>query len=366
MNVTAVIPARGGSKGIPGKNVAEVGGLSLVARAVRACRGAARVTRVVVSTDDEAIAREARAAGAEVVERPAELGSDQASSESALLHALDRLEERHAEPVDVLVFVQCTSPFITSQEVDDCVLAVVRDGADSSFTAVPFHGFLWSTRPGTAAAGGHRATGVNHDSAVRLRRQDRTPEYLESGAVYAMRADGFRRHGHRFFGRTQLVPTAPERAVEIDEPGDLDRARALAALLDAPVLPRVPQQTPATPSPEPSQSIGKELSTVVHSSRIRRIGNREVGTGRPTYVIGEIGINHNGELANALALIDAAADAGCDAVKFQKRTPEICTPRDQWDIERDTPWGRMTYIDYRHRVEFGEAEYLAIDAHCDK
>ena len=103
---------------------------------------------------------------------------------------------------------------------------------------------------------------------------------------------------------------------------------------------------------------------MVHSSRIRRIGNKEVGAGRPTYVIGEIGINHNGELANALALVDAAADAGCDAVKFQKRTPEICTPRDQWDIERDTPWGRMTYIDYRHRVEFGEDEYRAIDAHC--
>ncbi|MFJ3877458.1 N-acetylneuraminate synthase family protein [Streptomyces sp. NPDC090077] len=102
----------------------------------------------------------------------------------------------------------------------------------------------------------------------------------------------------------------------------------------------------------------------MHSSRIRRIGNREVGPGRPTYVIGEIGINHNGELANALALIDAAADAGCDAVKFQKRTPEICTPRDQWDIERDTPWGRMTYIDYRHRVEFGEDEYRAIGEHC--
>lgn len=96
----------------------------------------------------------------------------------------------------------------------------------------------------------------------------------------------------------------------------------------------------------------------------RRIGDREVGAGRPVYITGEIGINHNGELANALALIDAAADAGCDAVKFQKRTPEIATPRDQWDIERDTPWGRMTYIDYRHRVEFGETEYAQIAEHA--
>ncbi|MFI5759979.1 MULTISPECIES: N-acetylneuraminate synthase family protein [unclassified Streptomyces] len=106
--------------------------------------------------------------------------------------------------------------------------------------------------------------------------------------------------------------------------------------------------------------------TVTPAPRLRTFGSRTAGPGHPVYVVGEIGINHNGDLGNALALIDAAAEAGCDAVKFQKRTPEICTPRDQWDIERDTPWGRMTYIDYRHRVEFGEDEYRAIDEHCAK
>ncbi|MFG2297660.1 cytidylyltransferase domain-containing protein [Streptomyces sp. NPDC048603] len=234
--VTAVIPARGGSKGIPGKNITPIGGVPLVARAVRACLAAEHVTRTVVSTDDPAIAAVAIAAGAEVVERPAELAADQSSSESALLHALDTLEERHGEPVGVLVFVQCTSPFITTREVDETVLAITRDGADSAFTAVPFHGFVWRTSPDGAPAG-HSADGVNHDKAFRQRRQDRHPEYLETGTVYAMRVDGFREHGHRFFGRTQLVPTAPERAIELDEPGDLDRARALAPLLDAADLP---------------------------------------------------------------------------------------------------------------------------------
>ncbi|MER5731115.1 N-acetylneuraminate synthase family protein [Streptomyces sp. NPDC002138] len=104
--------------------------------------------------------------------------------------------------------------------------------------------------------------------------------------------------------------------------------------------------------------------TVTPNPRLRQLGSRTAGPGRPVYVVGEIGINHNGDLDTAIALVDAAADAGCDAVKFQKRTPEICTPRDQWDVERDTPWGRMSYIAYRHRVEFGDAEYRAIDAHC--
>ncbi|HYI58106.1 MAG TPA: N-acetylneuraminate synthase family protein [Microlunatus sp.] len=107
------------------------------------------------------------------------------------------------------------------------------------------------------------------------------------------------------------------------------------------------------------------MSTIpTFANPTRQIGDKIIGAGRPVYVTGEIGINHNGELSNAFALIDQAAAAGCDAVKFQKRTPEVCTPRDQWDIERDTPWGRMTYIDYRHRVEFGTEEYAAIDEHA--
>lgn len=105
-------------------------------------------------------------------------------------------------------------------------------------------------------------------------------------------------------------------------------------------------------------------ANVSFTSPTRSIGDHEVGTDHPVYVTGEIGINHNGDLDNAKALIDIAADAGCDAVKFQKRTPEVCTPRDQWDIERDTPWGRMKYIDYRHRVEFGVEEYQQIADHA--
>ncbi len=95
-----------------------------------------------------------------------------------------------------------------------------------------------------------------------------------------------------------------------------------------------------------------------------RIGDRVVGPGEPTYVIGEIGINHNGSLDVARELIDGAAAAGADAVKFQKRTPELCVPVEQWNLERDTPWGRMTYIDYRHKVEFDKDDYSEIDWYC--
>lgn len=94
------------------------------------------------------------------------------------------------------------------------------------------------------------------------------------------------------------------------------------------------------------------------------IGGRAVGDGQPVFIIAEIGINHNGSLDVAKKLIEGAALAGCDAVKFQKRTPDLCVPENQRDIERDTPWGRMRYIDYRYRVEFGAAEYAEIDRCC--
>lgn len=95
-----------------------------------------------------------------------------------------------------------------------------------------------------------------------------------------------------------------------------------------------------------------------------KIGHKLVGDGQPVFIIAEIGINHNGSLEIAKKMIDGAVHAGCDAVKFQKRTPELCVPKDQWHIERETPWGRMTYIEYRHKVEFGKAEYAEIDRYC--
>lgn len=95
-----------------------------------------------------------------------------------------------------------------------------------------------------------------------------------------------------------------------------------------------------------------------------KVGNKFIGDGEPVYIIAEIGINHNGSLDLAKKLIDAAIFCGCDAVKFQKRTPELCVPKDQWNIERDTPWGRITYLEYRHKVEFGFEEYFEIDSYC--
>lgn len=94
------------------------------------------------------------------------------------------------------------------------------------------------------------------------------------------------------------------------------------------------------------------------------LGERPIGADQPTYIIAEIGINHNGDLDIARRLIDVAVMAGCDAVKFQKRTPEKAVPPEYRNVMRDTPWGVISYLEYRHKVEFGHQEYAEIDAYC--
>lgn len=224
--VVAVIPARGGSKGIPRKNLARVGGIPLVARAIVTALGTPEIDRVVVSTDDAEIADVAREWGADVIDRPAELAGDQASSESALLHALDVLEDRRVD-VGIIAFLQATSPFIDADALGEAVKLVRARRRDTVFSAVDHHGFLW--KPG---AGGC-AEPIGHEAHVRPRRQDREPQLLETGAFYVVRAAGFRMSRHRFFGSIGMVAVAPETAIEIDDPWQLDLARWIAGRIDA-------------------------------------------------------------------------------------------------------------------------------------
>lgn len=224
----AIIPARGGSKGIPRKNLQRVGGVPLVARAVDAASRCPAIDRVVVTTDDADIAAMAAEWGADVVDRPADLAGDEASSESALLHALDALEARRID-IGVLAFVQATSPFIDIDALSTAVQLVRSRRRDSVFAAVETYGFLWDRGAGGAA------TAINHHVDVRPRRQDRRPHYLETGAFYVLRAAGFRAARHRFFGSVGIAEVEPRTAIEIDTADELHIARTLAPLIDRPV-----------------------------------------------------------------------------------------------------------------------------------
>lgn len=213
-NVLALIPARGGSKSLPRKNVLPLAGIPLIAHTIRAAKAASLVSRVVVSTEDSEIASIARHYGAEVIDRPADLASDEASSEAALLHALEHLERTEGYHPDILCFLQCTSPLTAPEDIDDVLSAMIAAGADSALAVTRFHYFVW--RQDSSGD----SVGVNHDKSVRLRRQDRETEFLETGAVYAMSAAQFRIARHRFFGQTVFHEMPASRVLEVDDPED--------------------------------------------------------------------------------------------------------------------------------------------------
>jgi YrbI family 3-deoxy-D-manno-octulosonate 8-phosphate phosphatase len=222
VSVVAVIPARGGSKQVPRKNVMPIGGVPLVARAIEAARAARQIDRVVVSTDDAEIAEISRRYGADVIDRPARLSGDTASSEAALLHALEELGD-----VEVLAFLQATSPFIESAALGRAVDRVRSGAEDVVFSAFETYAFLWQqTESG--------AVGVNHDAAHRPRRQDREPHFHETGAFYVMRAAGFVEAKHRFFGRVGIELADERSAIEIDSADQAQLAQAIAGLVDLP------------------------------------------------------------------------------------------------------------------------------------
>lgn len=220
MRVTAIIPARGGSRGVPLKNIRLLGGVPLLAHAIRAARAAAQVDEVCVSTDSDLIAETALLYGAQVLRRPPELSRDETSSEAVLLEALQQLTDQGRAP-ELVVFLQCTAPALTAADIDATISCLLRSGSQSAFAAAPFHHFVWEQ-------GEQGARGLNHDGRSRLRRQDLPPQYLEAGSVYVMDAAAFRQERTRFCGRTAIhVLEEAERVLEIDSACDFYLAQAL-------------------------------------------------------------------------------------------------------------------------------------------
>ncbi len=218
MRLTAVVLARGGSKGIPRKNLTVFAGHPLLAWTIRQCI-AGGIEEVIVSSDDEEILGVAREEGAGTIRRPAELSNDTASSESGWLHALDVLEA--ARSVDWLFAPQVTSPLRRVQDVRRGVEAARSDNFDSVFASSPAADLmLWEE---TA----HGLAGVNHDPARRLRRQDIPPQHIENGSFYMMRPPVLRESGSRFSGRVGHVPMERWQATEIDDYDDLIACEAL-------------------------------------------------------------------------------------------------------------------------------------------
>jgi CMP-N-acetylneuraminic acid synthetase len=208
-DVLGLIPCRGGSKGIRRKNIQPVAGEPLLAHTVRASLGADAVDRTVVSTDDAEIAAAAREAGADVpFDRPDELATDEAPVEPVIEHAIAQV----AGSYDTLVLLQATSPLRTAADVDAAMARYREDGADSLVAVSEDHSYRWKETPDGAER-------LNYDS--RKRRQEKEPEYVESGALYAVDIPAFLDTGDLQTGRTALYVLDELSALDIDRPYEL-------------------------------------------------------------------------------------------------------------------------------------------------
>lgn len=214
--ICALIPARGGSKGIPRKNLRIVNGVSLLERAIKTCQQSALVSETYVSTEDPEIGMLAARCDATAILRPLELAADAVASLPVLLHALSRMDPRPA----VLAWVQCTAPLLTAAEIDGTVQRLLETGADVAIAAVPWHGGL--LREGYAG----RVRGVGWELTDQpRRRQDMGPLYQIAGSVWAMNVESFVRRGAVYSENVVVYPVA--EMLDIDEPADLLKAETI-------------------------------------------------------------------------------------------------------------------------------------------
>ncbi|MCH8996928.1 MAG: acylneuraminate cytidylyltransferase [Proteobacteria bacterium] len=207
----AIIPARGGSKRMPNKNLWPVAGEPLLVHSLRQARQSTHVSEVCVSTDDDKIAAVATAQGAEVIRRPPELASDVATSESAILHVLEDRQARGIADPDIVVFLQCTSPVRRSDDIDRAIEQYVAGDADTMFSACRNEHFIWARRKG-------RLESITYDYRARKRSQDVEDQYHENGSMFLFRPDFFRAHGNRLGGKIAVFEMDYWSSFEIDTP----------------------------------------------------------------------------------------------------------------------------------------------------
>ncbi|AUX10555.1 CMP-N-acetylneuraminic acid synthetase [Halalkaliarchaeum desulfuricum] len=207
--INTVIPARGGSKAIPKKNVVPFLGRPLISYTIRQSETTDLVDQTYVSTDDDHIAEVSRKAGATIIDRPAELARDTSSTEEALLHALESIPESP----EIVVLLQCTSPLRREDDLDEAIRLVKDEGYDSVVSCCEDHSFYWTYEDNTAVP-------INYDPAERKRRQDLDRRYQENGSIYVMKREILEEEQCRLGGSIGIHEMPKEMSFEIDTPED--------------------------------------------------------------------------------------------------------------------------------------------------
>ena len=209
-NIVAIIPARGGSKGIPKKNLLPVDGQPLIRWSINKAKGCDALNgNIYVTSDDQEILDAAKEFGATPILRPHEISGDKATSESALLHALEEIESQKGQ-VDAIVFLQPTSPLRESKDIENALDKFQNEKLDSLFSASKLEDFfIWTESNNTL-------TSLNYDYKNRKRRQDVPSQYVENGSFYIVKPEILKSENNRLGGKIGLFLMDPWKITEID------------------------------------------------------------------------------------------------------------------------------------------------------
>jgi N-acylneuraminate cytidylyltransferase len=220
MNIVAIIPARGGSKRIPHKSTRLLAGKPLIAHTIEHACKSVLIDRVVVSTDSESIANVSKEYGAEVLMRPDDISGDKATSESALVHALDKLKEKDGYEPDIVVFLQCTSPIRNDDDIDNAINVFIDTEADSLLSVCKFDKFIWKPDNGSMAP-------INYDYRKRCREQDFPTQYMENGSMYIFKPWVINLLDNRLGGNIMVYEMEWMNSFQIDSVEDLELCKLL-------------------------------------------------------------------------------------------------------------------------------------------
>ncbi len=221
-NIVAVIPARGGSKGVPNKNIRPLLDAPLVVHSIQQALSSPEIKQVFVSTDCDAISQVALDAGACVIERPNDISHDMATSESALQHAHEYFSKHLDYPIDVVVFLQCTSPIRQKNDISNAINVFIDEQADSLLSVVDSHRFLWKFIDG-------KAVSLNYDYRNRPRRQDAEQQFQENGSIYIYKPWVLEELNNRLGGKISFYPMFDESSIDIDTELDFKLAEMVWA-----------------------------------------------------------------------------------------------------------------------------------------
>jgi CMP-N,N'-diacetyllegionaminic acid synthase len=211
MKILGIIPARGGSKGIPKKNIIELDGQPLISYSIKQAKNSQFITDIVVSSDSDEILKIAEDYGAIGIKRPQELSTDTSTSESAILHVIENIEKKY----DLIVFLQATSPLRTTEDIDDCINTLITNNFDSVFSSNLLEDMLiWRQKKNNLES-------YNYDYKNRKRRQDSENQFVENGSIYVFTVSGFIENKNRLFGKIGLSLMENWKMFEIDSFEDL-------------------------------------------------------------------------------------------------------------------------------------------------